>query len=218
MMQNYVKVCGLTQSENIEEIIRTGVTHIGFIFYAKTPRCIVDKLDPNYARSLIGIQKTGVFVNAKGEKIERQIEEYGLDLLQLHGDESPGFCRALRSKIPVMKAFTIKTKKDILETHKYEGCCDYFLFDAAGKSPGGNGIVFNWELLDHYKGNTSFFLSGGIGPEQIENLKSFSHPKWVGIDINSKFEIRPGYKDIKKIEEFLQALNYTGPAHSKENQ
>ncbi len=202
----HIKVCGLTDPHNIEALIPAGITHIGFIFYKKTPRYVIGKLQPEQARSITGVQKTGVFVNADKEEIEHKIVSFGLDIIQLHGDESPALCRVLNTKIPVIKAFTVNDQADLLKTIKYKGCCTYYLFDAAGKSPGGNGVVFNWELLREYHGKTPFFLSGGIGLEEIEKLKSFSHPQWTGIDINSKFEIRPGFKNVEKVQEFLQGI------------
>ena len=147
-------------------------------------------------------------MNAEEDYILEKVKEYGLDMLQLHGEESPEFCKKMRMQIPVMKAFKIKGETNIAETEKYSGCCDYFLFDTAGKLYGGNGTLFNWNLLNHYKGETPFFLSGGIGLEEVEALSKFEHSSWRVIDVNSKFEDAPGIKNMEKIKQFLWDLNF----------
>ncbi len=183
--------------------------YAGFIFYEKSKRFVEGrKLDPKIVRHTKRVKKVGVFVNAHEKYILQKVKEYGLDLLQLHGEESPKFCERLKQHIPVMKAFKIKNKEDIEETENYAGVCDYLLFDTAGKLYGGNGKLFNWKLLDNYNGDTPFFLSGGIGVEEVEELKKFKHPSWVAIDVNSKFEDAPGVKNIKKIKQFLWDLNF----------
>lgn len=183
--------------------------YAGFIFYEKSKRFVEGKLGPQIIKAAKGVKKVGVFVNAHEKYILQKVKEYGLDMLQLHGEESPEFCKKLKKQIPVIKAFKIKGKTDIAETERYSGCCNYFLFDTAGKLYGGNGKLFNWKLLDNYNGNTPFFLSGGIGLEEVEELKKFKHPSWVAIDVNSKFEDAPGVKNIKKLKQFLWDLNFT---------
>ncbi len=155
-----------------------------------------------------GIKKVGVFVNAEETYILKKVEEYGLDLLQLHGEESPALCRRLRKHLPVVKVFKISAEEDIEEAKQYAGVCDYFLFDAAGKLYGGNGVLFKWELLEKYSGDTPFFLSGGIGLEEIPLLNKFAHPSWMAVDVNSQFEDAPGIKNIEKIKQFLWDLNF----------
>ncbi len=206
MEKKLLKVCGLTQFENIQEILRLGVTHIGFIFYKPSPRYLGEKLQPQAANALHNIQKVGVFVNAEKSYILDCAATYGLDLVQLHGQESPAFCKDIQTHLPVIKAFNIRVEEDLRSTEDYAAFCRYFLFDAAGESHGGNGVRFNWDLLENYTGKTPFFLSGGIGLEETEHLRRFSHPAWKGIDINSKFEIRPGEKDTAAIQQFIQNI------------
>lgn len=206
MEEKLLKVCGLTQLENIQEIARLDVTHIGFIFYTQSPRYLGEKLKPEEAKALQAAEKVGVFVNAEKAYIIEKATTYGLDMVQLHGQESPEFCKDIQAHLPVTKAFNIRSEKDLQSTENYAAFCRYFLFDAAGKSHGGNGVRFNWDLLENYTGKTPFFLSGGIGPEEAESLHRFSHPAWKGIDINSKFETRPGYKDVAVIQQFIHNI------------
>lgn len=159
-------------------------------------------------RAIKGVKKVGVFVNATEDYIFKQQEDYGLDMVQLHGEESPEFVERIKVRLPVIKAFKIKNKEDIALTHAYENAADYFLFDTEGKLYGGNGTLFNWELLQHYKGGVPFFLSGGIGPEEIKAISEFEHPAWMALDINSRFETAPGIKDITVLKQFLWDLNF----------
>lgn len=193
--------------EDLRVAEKLGFDYAGMIFYEKSPRFVQGKLSPEEAKSCSGIKKIGVFVNADKSYILQQIDHYQLDLIQLHGDESPEFCATLRKQIPVMKAFRIKAIEDLQKASGYEGCCDYFLFDSPGKLYGGNGTTFEWNLLKKYDGYTPFFLSGGIGQEEIPALKNFDHPKWLGIDINSRFETAPGIKDKTILKQFLWDLN-----------
>lgn len=202
----YIKVCGITQIEDALALSDTGISHIGFIFYEKSARFVHPQTELNLLKNYSQLQKVGVFVNANRTYIEEQIHAYGLDMIQLHGEESVAFCRDLQQRIPVMKAFKVKDEKDLAATRDYTGSCDYFLFDAAGQLYGGNGITFNWDILGSYAQETPFFLSGGIGLAQTGLLKNFNHPAWRGIDVNSRFEIRPGRKDIQKINQFLEEL------------
>lgn len=206
MKFQYIKVCGLRKKDNIVDIISTGISHIGFIFYKKSPRYAVGKLDPQFAKSINTVKKVGVFVNASPSDIVDKIESYGLDMIQLHGSESPQFCDDLKKQISVMKAFNIKSENDIQKANDYHGSCDYFLFDAAGKSAGGNGVLFNWNLLDNYRGETPFFLSGGIGLEELGQIQRFTHSQCVGVDVNSKFESEPGIKKTQEIKKFMEGL------------
>ncbi len=183
------------------------ITYAGFIFYEGSPRFVKDQLDPKEVKKQKGLIKTGVFVNAKENYILTRAKQYGLDLLQLHGDESPELCSTLRKKLPVMKAFRIRSKADFQKVATYENSCDYFLFDTPGRLYGGNGITFDWSLLRHYKGDNPFFLSGGIGPGEVNSIKDFKHPAWKAVDINSRFETAPGIKNIKAIKQFLWDLN-----------
>lgn len=201
-----IKVCGITRKKDLNALQEMGATYAGFIFYKKSERYIGDKLDPELIKNTDGIKKVGVFVNADEADILNKVKKYGLDFLQLHGDESPETCKRLRQHTRVVKAFRIKNKEDIKATENYKDSCDFFLFDTAGKHYGGNGELFNWALLDNYQGDTPFFLSGGIGLKEAKTLKNFSHPCWKAIDVNSRFEEKPGVKNTEKINQFLMDL------------
>ena len=201
--QMKVKVCGMRDAENIRKVEALGINMMGFIFYPKSSRYVSNR--PAYLPQKC--KRVGVFVEATIEDIRLHIVDYSLDIIQLHGHESTDFIRSLRSlcgdSITIIKAFNIATKEDLEATKPYEGLVDYFLFDTKGKSAGGNGEKFNWNVLSNYKDNTPFLLSGGIGPDDAGRVKVFQHPKCVGIDLNSRFEIEPGIKDITKLKTFL---------------
>ena len=201
--QMKVKVCGMRDAENIRKVEALGINMMGYIFYPKSSRYVSNR--PAYLPQKC--KRVGVFVDATIEDIRLHIVDYSLDIIQLHGHESTDFIRSLRSlcgdSITIIKAFNIATKEDLEATKPYEGLVDYFLFDTKGKSAGGNGEKFNWNVLSNYKDNTPFLLSGGIGPDDAGRVKVFQHPKCVGIDLNSRFEIEPGIKDITKLKTFL---------------
>ena len=198
-----IKVCGMREEDNIREVEKLGVDMIGFIFYPKSPRYV--KEVPAYLPEKA--MRTGVFVNEDIDVIETHMDKFSLDFIQLHGNESPEFCRKLTNKgVRIIKAFSIANDEDLQSVNQYEGICRYFLFDTKCEQYGGSGNKFDWNVLHDYKGNTPFFLSGGISVESTEAIKNFSHPKFSGIDINSCFEVCPGKKDIKMIEEFLNQL------------
>jgi len=189
--------------ENIEAIASLQPDYLGFIFHKESPRNF-DSLIPELSKS---IQKVGVFVDQKIEFISNQMEKHQLSVIQLHGHESIEFCRILKStNAKVIKVFSIKDTFDFSVLKPYEEVCDYFLFDTKGKLPGGNGYAFDWNVLNHYPSKKPFFLSGGIGIDQIENLKQFQKSKaskyCYGIDVNSKFEIEPGLKNIEELKSF----------------
>jgi phosphoribosylanthranilate isomerase len=179
--------------------------YIGFIFHELSPRFCLKAPDVLIPEK---IKKVGIFVNKSLDYILQKKEEFGLNMAQLHGLESPKFCRAVEQNgLPVIKAFNIKPDFDFETLQKYESVCSMFLFDAAGKNAGGNGIVFNWELLENYHGEKPLLLSGGITPGLAEDIKNFSHPALYGIDINSGFETKPGIKNIAKIKAFKHELS-----------
>ena len=196
-----IKVCGMRDTENIREVEALGIDLMGFVFWPKSSRYVSER--PVYLP-----QKTkhvGVFVNEDIEQVKHIAEEFALDFIQLHGSESPEYAQQLRDW-KVIKAFNIATKEDLEATKSYEGVVDYFLFDTKGKSVGGNGEKFDWSILDNYVGETPFLLSGGIGPDDTERVKAFHHPKCTGIDLNSRFEISPAFKDINKLREFIKEI------------
>lgn len=198
-----IKVCGMRYSENIREIEKTGIEWMGFIFYPKSPR-FIDR-PPCYMPAKC--KRVGVFVNENLENILGKVEEFNLDIIQLHGKETPDECLLLKSnKQSVIKAFSIDCENDLKEVSLYENCCDYFLFDTKCPAHGGSGLKFNWDILQHYSGRTPFLLSGGISPESINDIKKFHHEKWIGIDINSGFEKAPALKDKTAIQSFIKQI------------
>ena len=153
----------------------------------------------------INKKRVGVFVDEDMEQVKRMVHEYALDIIQLHGHESPDYCQQLR-EWKVIKAFNIATPSDLESTKPYEGIADYFLFDTKGKSVGGNGEKFDWSVLNNYEGKTPFLLSGGIGPDDAERINAFHHPQLVGIDLNSGFETSPTMKDPALLRTFLSQI------------
>ena len=200
-----LKVCGMRDKNNISDLIEIQPDFIGLIFHEKSPRN-VEKHTKTSIPSDIGT--VGVFVNETEGFVLDKINEFDLKYIQLHGSESPHFCKNIkRLNRKVIKAFNIHPEFDFSELEEYEPYSDYFLFDAFGKNAGGNGITFDWNLLDNYKGDTPFFLSGGIDAEMAENLRTINHPMYKGVDVNSKFEIKPGLKNIEKIKLFKEKLD-----------
>ena len=205
-----VKVCGLKEKNNVSALQKLALDYMGFIFYEKSPRNISDTTCEFVGFDHIlaqGIKKVGVFVDAPITFVLEKIAAFDLDYVQLHGKENVFYCQSLKKKgVKIIKAFSIHDTFSFTQTGIYEYDCDFFLFDTKGKNPGGNGTQFDWSILDHYKGNTPFFLSGGISPESIEAIRSLNHPKLYAIDVNSKFEIEPGLKDIEKVSDFVHRL------------
>ncbi len=199
-----IKVCGMREEENIREVEALGIDMMGFIFYLKSSRYVSAR--PAYLPQKC--KRVGVFVDEDIENIKKIADNYALDFVQLHGHESTDSIRMLKFKVSgfrfqVIKAFNIAIKEDLDATTPYEGLVDYFLFDTKGSSVGGNGEKFDWSILEAYNGNTPFLLSGGIGPDDAECILDYHHPKCIGIDLNSRFEIEPGIKDITKLKTFL---------------
>lgn len=201
-----IKVCGMREAENIRAVEQLGVDMMGFIFYPKSPRCICEL--PSYLP--VGVLRVGVFVDEEKHTVKMYADRFGLDYIQLHGHESPEYCRSLRAVgLKLIKAFSIAHAKDLQKVHQYEGICHYFLFDTKSDQRGGSGNLFDWELLHAYRGQTPFLLSGGINSYSVQALKEFHHPRLAGVDINSRFERKPGEKDVERIERFLKELRST---------
>jgi len=230
-----LKVCGMKYKNNIVEVAQLQPDYLGFIFYEKSSR-FFEGIIPNLPKS---IKKVGVFVNASIECILKKIDTHNLQAVQLHGDESPEFCYKLRvrhsefiseshhenlkqvqddkneksvisSTIEIIKVFSIKDNFDFSVLEAYEDVCNYFLFDTKGKLPGGNGYTFNWDILKEYPSTKPFFLSGGIGLDEIKKLKAFNNTEiskyCYVIDVNSTFEIEAGLKNIEKLVEFKKGM------------
>jgi phosphoribosylanthranilate isomerase len=201
-----IKICGITQKDNMLEIAALLPDYMGFIFFENSPRDVSDRINELPLSKLpASIKKVAVFVNKPLEEAEKIIHKYGFDRVQLHGDESPEYCRKLQEIVPVINAFGI-TNKLPDELAAYENCCDNFLFDTLGKNAGGTGTTFEHDILKDYTMNKPFFLAGGIGPEHITNdafRKVITHPSLHALDINSRFETSPGIKDVGLIEMFI---------------
>lgn len=204
-----VKVCGMRDADNIRSVEELSIDLMGFIFWPKSSRYVSEP--PAYLPTKC--KRVGVFVDAAIDDILQHIDDYRLDYVQLHGHESPDFLHQLRTacsnNIAIIKAFSIATKDDLEATKPYKDIAEYFLFDTKGKAVGGNGEKFDWSVLAYYDGRTPFLLSGGIGPDDAERLKAlstasgFPTDRYVGIDLNSRFESAPGLKDIVKLKTFL---------------
>lgn len=202
----------MTQLDQVKRLDEMGVDFAGFIFYPKSPRYVVRHLNgEKLKKERLHLGKVGVFVNPSYEELMKQVDEYGLDMVQLHGDETPRFCERVANYISVINVFRMSENDPVDWIIKpFEDYCDMFLFDTEGAGYGGTGKKFNWDMLKNSSLNKLFFLSGGIEPIDVERLKSFAQEdvakRMFSIDINSKFETSPGVKDMKKIKTFVEDL------------
>ncbi len=206
-----IKVCGITQVDQLKQLDELGVDYAGLIFFRQSARYMLDKFKTKDVQNLdLGLQKAGVFVNASEEEINTQVELYGLDLVQLHGDETPAFCKHISNTVSVIKAFRItKYNEQNIDwmVKPYEDVCDYYLFDTNRKGAyGGTGEKFDWKILNNNVINKPFFLSGGIGLADVEKVKAFHHPFLYAVDINSMIEVAPGVKDMDQVKMFVEEL------------
>jgi len=209
-----IKVCGITQFKQLQQLEALNVDYAGLIFYKESPRYMGDKLSAKEIKDAdFDLKKVGVFVNPSYADLLDAIDNYGLDIVQLHGNETPELCEELSAEVEVIKAFRLDVTQDgtvnidkLVEP--YDAACDYYLFDTAGlkESFGGTGKQFDWSILNKAKIEKPFFLSGGIGPDDAVKVKSFKHPDFFAIDVNSKFETEPGVKDMAAILKFMQAF------------
>lgn len=220
-----IKVCGMRDARNIREVSQLGVDMIGMIFYPKSPRYVEMQsshagIIPDYVKEDINIKsakspaRVGVFVDDMVQNIVTRVVNYRLDYVQLHGNEPREMCENLRLTldpdirpgIKIIKAISVSDASDIQKYKEYVGAVDLFLFDTKCKTVGGSGQQFDWQVLEQYDGEVPFLLSGGIGPEDASRLHAFHHPKCIGIDLNSRFEIKPGVKDVEKLKGFLNEI------------
>ncbi|TCK66876.1 phosphoribosylanthranilate isomerase [Winogradskyella wandonensis] len=215
-----LKICGMKYQENIKAVAALHPDYLGFIFYDKSSRFFDGKI-PQLPNS---IKKVGVFVNESLDKVINLVEKHNLQAVQLHGNESPEYCTKLKTfchaeldsashqKIELIKVFSIKNSFNFDILKPYEGIVDYFLFDTKGKLPGGNGYTFNWDVLKNYPSTTPYFLSGGIGLNEVEKIKAFKKSPaskyCYAVDVNSKFELEPGLKNINELEKFKYELQH----------
>lgn len=201
-----LKICGLR--DNALEVTHLGPDYAGFIFYNQSPRYVGTIVDADLLSSLpANIQKVGVFVNQPSEEVRRVTSDFNLQYAQLHGDESVEYCRKLReSGIRIIKAFAGNGKLDQEELKQYGEVIDYFLFDTRLKEYGGSGVRFDWSRLEKIELQKPVFLSGGLDLDNIHLLEDNDHLQIHALDVNSKFEVSPGNKDIEKLKKLMVAL------------
>lgn len=201
-----LKVCGMRDSENLRELVdQVNPDFVGFIFHPGSPRYFLDGSE-DIPDELPPEKRTGVFVNNNMEDIVGEAEYFDIKNIQLHGSESPEFCRMLREKgFTVIKAFGIKSKDDFQKHEDYKAVCDFYLFDTKTPQHGGSGKKFNWHMLDKVEVSKPYFLSGGIDVGDIDEIHKLKHQPFA-IDINSRFENEPALKDIEKIKKFKKQL------------
>ena len=206
-----IKICGMTEPTNIVSVANLLPDYMGFIFYEKSSRNFKGIIP--YLPS--SVKKTGVFVASTIDEILEKVLFHDLQAVQLHGNESAYFCKDLKTQlsanIEIIKVFSVSEQFDFEILKNFENCCDFFLFDTKGKQVGGNGFTFNWHILENYPSRKPFFLSGGIGLEEIIKVKELLNIELpiYGIDFNSKLEIAAGIKNIKLCQEVLESFqNY----------
>ena len=206
-----IKVCGITQLKQLQQLDALDIDFVGLNFYKESPRYVIGKISHEDVKNGdFDIKKVGLFVNESLDKIMKTAEDYSLDVIQLHGDETPAFCKRLSEEIEVIKTFRVAGDPDKIGevVNKYDDACDYFLFDTGGhkESLGGTGVQFDWDILLRSRIEKPFFLAGGIGLPDVARIKSFDHPDFFAVDINSKFEITQGVKDMDMVKMFAQML------------
>lgn len=230
-----IKVCGMRDAKNIRDVAELDIDMMGFNFWPRSKRFVKmigaeAGIMPDYSPGRLDfavnadgtkhyvfpkrIKRVGLFVDEMPQTIITYVYNYSLDAIQLHGSESPAMIENLRKAlvpdivldIDIIKAFGIASVEDLKQTAAYDGIADMFIFDYKSPGKGGSGKHFDWSVLDAYHGKTPFLLSGGIGPDDAEAVKSFHHPMYVGVDINSKFETAPALKDVEKLRKFVKIL------------
>ena len=200
-----IKVCGMRDADNIRAVEALGIDVMGFIFWKLSSRYVGTK--PAYLPERC--RRAGVFVDASVEDILAAVEDFRLDIVQLHGHETPDAIAALKERIPgvrIVKSLAIAGPADLEQAAVYESVCDAFLFDTKGRLPGGNGSQFDWSVLRRYKGRLPFLLSGGIGPGDERRIREFNVPGCIGVDLNSRFETAPGLKDVAALKSFIETI------------
>ena len=206
-----VKVCGMTQPDQVDQLAGLGATFAGFIFYPKSPRYVFKHMTITQIRKVNNINKVGVFVNSSIEEVLHLVDECRLHMVQLHGDESPKFCEKIADYVSVVKAFRLSDNDSVdWMIRPYMDVCDMFMFDTMGAGYGGTGKKFDWSVLNNSSIGKPFFLSGGIEPGDEAELKAFEQQPVAkalfAIDINSKFEVSPGVKDMEKLRPFIEHM------------
>ena len=200
-----IKVCGIKFAENREEVEKLPVDLLGYIFYPPSKRYVGENPQPGLFNSTK--PKVGVFVDESAFEILALAKNLGFEWVQLHGKENPKTCQLLKNQgMKIIKAFCVNEDFQFHKTKPYEGVADYFLFDTKSSLPGGSGKKFDWKILNKYEGNTPFLLSGGIKPEDANEIKRIDHPQLLGVDLNSGFEDEPGLKNIEKLKKFIAEI------------
>ena len=205
-----IKVCGLRDAENIKDVAALGPDYVGFIHYEQSPRYVSNPDGAGLENLPETILKTGVFVNESSEVIEQLIQKYGLNAIQLHGNESADFAAAFKNKVVVLKAFGVDENFDFKQLENYAKNVDFFLFDTKTPAHGGSGVSFDWRILNSYNLDVPFFLSGGLNLDNLHEIARIKHPQFYGVDLNSRFETSPGMKDLEKLKKaFAIIKQYT---------
>ncbi|MEB0262316.1 MULTISPECIES: phosphoribosylanthranilate isomerase [unclassified Mucilaginibacter] len=202
-----IKVCGLKYSDNIKAVEALAPDYMGFICYEKSPRFIGGMDDEELINIPTDIIKVGVFVDEDADSISKMIYKYKFDAIQLHGSESPEFCDMYKHEVQVIKAFGVDKHFDFTRLDAYKNNVDYFLLDTKTPVHGGSGMVFDWGVLNKYKLDVPFFLSGGLSLDNLEEIKKIKHSAFYGVDLNSKFELSPALKDISKLKQAFNTIN-----------
>lgn len=217
-----IKVCGMTQPANIADVAAAGADWVGLIFYPPSPRYVAKAAPPAAGKLPGGVKKAGVFVDAPAREIVARVAGFGLDIVQLHGNEPPAALRDLRRTlgatagpgIRIVKTVSVGSPADMARCADYEGCADLLLFDTRCQGAGGSGRQFDWAALGAYGGSLPFMLSGGIGPGDEWRIASLTHPRLAGVDINSRFETAPGVKDAALVGKFIARLRKLAEAQT----
>jgi phosphoribosylanthranilate isomerase len=200
-----IKICGMRELSNIEDVAKLRPDYMGFIFFPKSPRFVGHDFR---LPALPGIKKVGVFVNESPAAILETVEQFQLDYVQLHGNESVDECTILQKQnVRVIKAFAVDNTFDFKTTIAYEPCCEFFLFDTKGKYFGGNAVTFDWRVLKQYNQARPYFLSGGLNENNITNIEQLESTNLHALDLNSGVEAEPGVKDISIVERVKSILN-----------
>lgn len=195
----------MRDAQNIRELEVLKPDFMGFIFYPKSPRYVADSF--NIPQLSENIEKVGVFVNETIENVLEFAEKFQLNYVQLHSHESPDYCKEIKQNgLKILKAFSVDDNSDFEQLKAFENVVDYFLFDTKGEGYGGHGTAFNWNILDKYTLNVPFFIAGGVSNDNIGLLLKYSHPMFRGVDVNSKYEISPGLKDIQALKKLFSKI------------
>lgn len=206
-----LKVCGITQLEQLLALQEIGVDYAGLIFYGGSPRFIgAHNLEASILnQNDISIKRIGVFVNAKEDEILKAVDDWKLEMVQLHGEESPVFCEKISNHVKTIKAFRVKEEESLAyKVAPYENSVEFYLFDAMGKQYGGTGNKFDWNVITEANIQKPYFLSGGLGPDDVADIQAFTqtNSNCFAIDVNSRFEVKPGIKNIEIVKTFAKRL------------